>query len=211
MKKLLFTTSIFLALSNLQAEASIILLEDNFNSENGGSAESLNHTSFSNWNVTRGSVDIIGKGYNATDFFPDNGLYVDMDGTSLSAGKLESKSEFDFNTGDSITLMFDILGENPDPANTNNNIMTVSLGTLFSEDFSKNDIGTIRRRINVTSDIKTSLIFDHNGGDDVGLILDNVKLQNTSIPEPTTTLGLVVLGTLGVGSTLKRKLDNTKK
>ena len=39
-----------------------ILLTDNFDGENGG-VGSLNYNSFANWNVTGGTVDLIGNGY----------------------------------------------------------------------------------------------------------------------------------------------------
>ncbi|MEH2239216.1 hypothetical protein [Nostoc sp.] len=40
---------------------------------------------------------------------------------------------------------------------------------------------------------------------DSGLLVDNVKLEPTSVPEPTAVLGVLVFGTLGAGSVLKRK------
>ncbi|MDJ0661811.1 MAG: PEP-CTERM sorting domain-containing protein [Crocosphaera sp.] len=207
MKKLLLTTSFFLgfiSFSSLQAEASVILLQDNFDSENGGSG-ALNYNSFVNWDVTDGTVDLIGNG--SFDFFPGNGLYLDMDGTSANAGTLQSKSVFNFNTGDTITLMFDILGQNPGA--TSNNTMTVSLGSLFSETFDINNTGTITRTIDVTTDITTNLIFNHAGGDNGGLVLDNVKLENAPVPEPLTILGAGTAIAFGTG--FKRKLAKAKK
>ncbi len=207
MKKLLLTTSLFLGLisfSSLQAEASIILLQDNFDSENGGSG-ALNYNGFVNWDVTDGTVDLIGNGF--FDFFPGNGLYLDMDGSSANAGTLQSKLVFDFNTGDTITLMFDILGQNP--GFTSDNVMTVSLGSLLSETFDVSNTGTIIRTIDVTTDITTNLIFDHAGGDFGGLILDNVKLENTPVPEPLTILGAGTAVAFGAG--FKRKLAKAKK
>lgn len=38
-----------------------------------------------------------------------------------------------------------------------------------------------------------------------GLLVDKVALSTTSVPEPNSTLGVLTLGILGVGSVLKRK------
>ena len=46
----------------------------------------------------------------------------------------------------------------------------------------------------------TSLLFDHNGGDNIGLILDNISLtveSATAVPEPGT-LGLLITGLFGI-------------
>src|SRR5579862_1829881 len=59
------------------AHAQVYLLNDNFNTENGGVGQ-LNYTGFDNWNVS-GAVDLIGNGF--FDFYPGNGLYVDMNGS----------------------------------------------------------------------------------------------------------------------------------
>src|SRR5262245_55198132 len=76
---------------------STVLLEDNFDSENEATPV-LNYDLFSNWNVTRGYVDLIGSGL--YEYYPGHGLYVDLDGSfSASAGRLESKTEFTLAAG----------------------------------------------------------------------------------------------------------------
>src|SRR5229473_5571328 len=73
------------------ANAHAIVFEDNFNTE----AHGLNHTTFTNWTVTAGSVDVLGPHF--FDLFPGNGNYVDLDGTTHGgppAGQLTSKSSF---------------------------------------------------------------------------------------------------------------------
>jgi len=65
-----------------------VLYFDDFNAEHGG-AGTLNFTGFSKgWAVTKGSVDLIGNGF--YDFFPGNGLFIDLDGTTGHAGTLTS-------------------------------------------------------------------------------------------------------------------------
>ena len=72
--------------------ANITSLSDNFNTENGG-VGALNYTGFANWDVNGGgTVDLIGN--SSFDFYPGNGLYVDLDGSSSNAGVLTTKSLF---------------------------------------------------------------------------------------------------------------------
>src|ERR1700722_9142112 len=56
--------------------------------ENGGSG-ALNYTGFANYNVTQGSVDLIGNGY--FDNYPGDGLYVDLAGSTNQFGALTTK------------------------------------------------------------------------------------------------------------------------
>src|SRR5216683_2564531 len=73
------------------AHAGVILLADNFDAETHG----LNHTTFANWTVTAGSVDVLGPHF--FDLFPGHGEYVDLDGSTRNqnpAGQLSSKLDF---------------------------------------------------------------------------------------------------------------------
>jgi len=151
------------------------ILADNFNLENEGRGQ-LNYSDFANWDVTRGSVDLIGHDFH--DFFKGHGLYLDLDGTTGNAGRLESKTRFRLDSGD-YQLEFDLAGNPKSGPNT----VTVSLGNLYSEDFTleaNEEFGTIARTIRVPTTTSAKLIFDHSGGDNEGLILDNVKLTKVS-------------------------------
>jgi hypothetical protein len=173
------------------AYAVTTLLSDNFDSENGGSASPAteNYTNFSNWDITDGSVDLVGNGF--LDDVPGNGLYVDLDGGTFDAGTMESKTAFSFNPGDDVTLTFSILG-----SNGSGNQMTVSLGSLFSNTFTDVDSGI--QTINTTVGALTSatLVFDHAGGDNQGLLIDNVNLSvSAAVPfEFSPSLGLLLVG-----------------
>jgi RHS repeat-associated protein len=148
-----------------------IILTDNFDSENGGNG-AFSFNAFTKWNVTRGSVDLFGHGF--VDFLPQNGLYVDMDGTSGQAGRLESRNTFSLAPGNYL-LKFDMMGPGVGDANT----MTVSLGSSFSEVFSlpvNSPYLTVTRYITVATATNAKLVFDHAGGDFHGFVIDNIEL-----------------------------------
>lgn len=79
---------LFIASSSARAG---VLLSDNFDGENGGVAQ-LNYTGFANFTVSTGSVDLIGNGSN--DFYPGNGLYVDLAGSTNQFGALTTDLVF---------------------------------------------------------------------------------------------------------------------
>ncbi len=198
-----------LGLSISQPVAAATLLEDNFDAENSGTG-TLNYSGLANWDVTDGSVDLIGNGF--FDYLPGNGLYLDLDGTTGNAGKLESKTTYSFNPGDIVELKFNLAGSQRGDTDS----VTVSLGSLLNEVFTLNSLPTsftnITRSFTVASATNAELVFDHlSGGDNSGLLLDNVKLSvnpqtpPTSVPEPASTLGILALGVLAAGSCFNRK------
>jgi hypothetical protein len=68
----------------------------------------FNYSNFLNWNVPPGyEIDLIGNGF--FDFFPSEGLYVDMVGTPL-LGRLESKRQFVLESSGSYKLSMKIAG-----------------------------------------------------------------------------------------------------
>jgi hypothetical protein len=154
------------------AQANTILLKDTFDKENGGAGR-LNYTSLAQWKITKGSVDLIGK--RLYDFYPGHGLYLDLDGTTRQAGTLESKKEFILAAG-TYELRFD-LGNNP--GHPSPNTMEVRLGTAYKESFTRQGkvpLETVIRTFSVATPTSGSLIFEHAGGDNGGLVLDNVRL-----------------------------------
>lgn len=68
----------------------------------------LSFTNFTNWDVTDGTVDLIGLGL--YDYLPGNGLYVDMAG--ISPGTLRSKVSFNFVAGHQYRFKINVAGNN---------------------------------------------------------------------------------------------------
>lgn len=205
MKMMWIAPALALVIGAGVANADTILLQDDFNTENGGSG-ALNYTGFANFSSTgSGYVDLIGTGY--YDLYPGNGLYVDMDGTS-GPGQLTSNSSFSLLPGFQYKLQFDLGGSQRGDTNTVN----VSLGSAFSEGFTLNSgdpLTTYTRTFSVASPTSASLVFDEPGSaDNYGLILDNVLLSQgevSSVPEPGTWAMLAGLGLSGAGFLRRRR------
>ncbi len=173
---------------------------DNFNSENGGVAE-LNYNSFANWTVanattTGGTVDLIGNG--SFDFYPGNGLYVDLDGSGNGVpGLLTTKQTFAAGT---YELSFDLAGS----ARGVDSHVDVNFGP-FSETFflPSSQEYTLFTEF-VTLNAPAQLSFQNEEPGNVGAILDNVSVIS-AVPEPRS-LVLACLGALGVaGCAWRRK------
>ncbi len=149
-----------------------VLFYDNFDQENNGVGQP-NYFGFTQWNVVGGSVDLIGNGF--FDLYPGNGLYVDLDGSTGNAGRMETKTEFTL-TPATYVLEFQLGGSQRGDTNT----VEVSLGSVYSESFtlpSATPLTTYTRSIPVASTTSARIVFDHAGGDNVGLILAEVRLS----------------------------------
>ncbi len=180
----------------LYFEPNQILVEDDFDNENNGTWK-FNYNNFKYWEVTDGSVDLIGNGF--YDYIPGNGLYVDLDGTTNNAARFESKTSFQLLPGEYL-LEFDLAGSQRGDTNT----MTVSLSDVYLETFTRvsNDpLETVTRQITVTSNSNGKLVFDHLGGNSRGLLLDNVQLTKID--------GYSFQNPEGDFSTLVKNPDNT--
>jgi hypothetical protein len=145
-----------------------------------------------NWTVSDGAVDVIGTGF--FDLRPPRTTYLDLDGTMSDAGKITTNMIFA--PGDYV-LSFDLSGNArgfPDDS------VTVSLGS-YSETFtlpSSALFSTYVRNVSVLA--PSQLMFDHAGGDNVGILLDNVAVHeaNAAVPEPSALLYGLALAPIGL-------------
>jgi hypothetical protein len=180
-----------LGLAPLAGHATV-LFSDNFDAENGG-VGALNYNALSNWIVSDGTVDLIGNGF--FDFYPGNGLFIDLDGSTGDAGTMTTGTTFSLLPG-TYRLSF-LLGNNGNGPNS----FDVSVGSVFTESFSKTgtDLETVVRVFNVGSATSGQIVFAHLGGDNYGAVLDDVKFEALRVvPEPSTyAISLLGLGLAG--------------
>jgi PEP-CTERM motif len=193
----MFRTALFavaMAAVATSAQATVIF-SDNFNSE----TQALNYTGFANWTVTAGSVDLIGTGF--YDFYPGNGNYVDLDGTTPGqnpAGQITTDDSFGAGT---YTLSFDLGGSTRGDTNT----VEVALGN-FVKDITLASSAPLALYSYTFTTTGGHLSFTNLGlSDNFGLILDNVTL---SVPEPAT-LGLFGMGLLAMAMMRRRPKRKT--
>lgn len=176
--------------------SAIPIFSDNFNSENGG-VGILNYTGFTNWDVTGGgTVDLIGNGF--FDFYPGHGLYVDLDGSTGNAGTLSLKSSVGPFTAGNYVLTFLLGGSTRGDTNT---VDVVVGGASQSFTLASGDpLASRTIPFNLAASGPLNLTFHNLGGDNVGLILDNVSID--AVPEPAT---LVLLGSGLTALALRRR------
>lgn len=186
-----------------QASAGIIFFDD-FEQEHLG----LNYDGFRNWTVRNGSVDVIGSagGAQSFDFLAGQGrgLYVDMDGTTRDAGRLVSRRAFEFLPGHRYTLSFDLAGSQRQ-GHGQYDRLRVTVGDIASETFRLpwfQEMQTYATTFSVQAPTSARLAFGGLGRDNVGLLLDNVRLFAAPLPGAAWLLGLGMAGLLG----LRRRL-----
>lgn len=155
---------------------------DNFDAENGG-VEQLNYTGFAQWTVTTGTVDLIGNG-GTWDLQPGHGLYVDMDGSTGLAGTMVSTS-LALIGGQDYLLSFALAG-NQRSSTSETVTASVELG-LVSQSYSlgrDDPFQTFTLAFSPTSSGSYDLKFSATGGDNEGMLLDEVRV--TSVPLPSS-------------------------
>lgn len=182
---------------SISASADVIF-EDNFDSEAAPGASILDYNSFGQWTVTDGTVDLISSGGFGISCAGGSGKCVDLDGSTGNAGVLTS-SLLNLTAGN-YALSFDISGNQ---RNGSSDSLLVTLSGFVNEVFelAGGDPWTsITRYFTLDSANSAAIAFSLSGGDNVGIILDNVVLQSlerVEVPEPSSFM-LLMLGLLGL-------------
>ena len=175
----------------LTSAANAAVFSDNFNSY----AYQLNWTPPTNWSVPSGSVDLIGQTITTTnfDFYPGNGGYVDLDGSTGVPGSLQTLMSFAAGT---YTLSFDLGGNARGDVDKTT---TITLGD-FSKTITLGSSSALQLYSYTFTTTGGMLDFADlaGGNDNIGNILDNVTVMTSAVPEPSTW-GMMILGFFGVG------------
>ncbi|HEX8393384.1 MAG TPA: hypothetical protein VF665_13655 [Longimicrobium sp.] len=153
-----------------------VLLEENFDGEGDGVYQ-LNYTRFRQWRVTRGSVDLVGTPPFDDFLATEQGLYVDLDGTTEAAGTLESRESFELAPGRYELRI--LMAGCPRPQQPSNTVI-VSLGNVFQETITLPSYAPLqpyRRQITVRRATRGPLRFEHLGGDNYGIFVDDIQLR----------------------------------
>ena len=207
---LVFLTTLGLLLVTAGSSSADVLFADYFDSEPGG----LNYDSFLNWDVVDGTVDSIGDPF-GFDWWPNGGMYVDMDGSSdpATAGTIVTKQAITLAPG-SYVLCFDLAGNYWMPDEQDTIIAAVteaefqtaeSTPVIAGDEFAlPYDQGWTEFELFFDIDTETDvyIVFSGTGDDTRGMLLDNVDLS--TVPAP----GAVLLGGIGaacVGSLRRRR------
>lgn len=180
----------------IPASATVLFFDD-FQSDTPG----LNKPVLNNWTVIP-TIDLIADP-NGYGIVGKSGLsgeqYVDLDGSTANAGGLESIATFDLTLGQEYRLSFWASGNQR--TNTSDTV-DFGVGATFTDSLTlqSNDPWTLYS-FDFVGDGSTGakIFFDHYGGDNVGILLDDVKLE--AVPEPAT---LAILG-LGAAAVARRK------
>lgn len=173
------------------------VFSDNFNSY----SPSLNWVPPANWAVTSGSVDLIGAN-SGFEFFPGNGGYVDLDGSTGAPGTLQTVSSF---VAGNYTLTFDLGGN---ARNDGSKTTVISLGSFTTSiTLASADPYQLFTLNFLTNGGQLSFADLAGGNDNIGNILDNVSLS-PAVPEPSTW-AMMILGFFSVGFVAYRKKSDT--
>jgi hypothetical protein len=167
-KKVLMIGVLFSSLAVSTASQAAVIFQDNFNAGSG----SLSYSSFANWTITNGTVDLIGNGF--FDFYPGNGLYVDLDGSTSQAGTMSTNLNFAAGT---YNISFDLGGSQRGDTNS----VDVSMGS-WSTSLVRNSGDPLAPVSFTFSTTGGSLVFHNHGGDNIGAILDNVTVSAVPVP-----------------------------
>lgn len=181
------------------------LFEDNFDT-NGGTV--LNWDGGDNWSVQNGTVDLVASGDYGIDCLGGAGHCVDLDGSSNNAGEILSVNLGPLDAGDykfSYWLSGNQRNAQMDIAVAlsfgDGEVFSMEVHSLFGTDGW--DRYTQKFTLNQVTD-PVYLNFSNLLGDNIGIVLDDVKLAHAVVAEPAT-LGLLGIGFLAAAGMRRRK------
>ena len=200
MKRQIGIAAIVIAAMVLPAAAATIFSE-NFNGATVG-VKNVGAISGTQFSVASGSVDVLGTGFGAfLCVGSSSGNCVDLNGDA--AGRLSTTSPIVLAAG-SYVLTFTLNGSQRGVATST----TVSLGSLFTQTFPENsgDLNVFAINFSVASSTSATLTFTSNTSGATGALLDNISLDTSTVPEPTTFI-LIGGGLLPIALLARKRIS----
>jgi hypothetical protein len=201
-KTFLRATAVFIPAFALIVPASraVVVFSDTFEAYTAA----LNQTNFgSNWTVSGGSVDVV------NNFAGIPTKTVDLDGSSSNAGILTS-ALLSLTAGD-YALTYWLAGSQRGDSNTVDVFMSGIAGATQSHTLpSVQGLTLFTLNFTLAGPTNSSIVFDHAGGDNLGLLLDNVVLERrdvAGVPDHGATLALIGTAFALLGF-LRRRLND---
>ena len=188
-----------IVLAALMAAAGAAQAAPVFSDDFNANATALNAVP-AGWTVSGGgTVVIVGNGFH--DFIPGSGAFIDLDGSTSNAGLL-SRS-FALLGGTGYVASFQLAGNHRNTAAESVRVAFGSVSASYS--LSQNDGWTgFSLFFTPSSSGIFSIDFQNAGGDNVGMLLDNVSVA--AVPEPGSWALLAAgLGLMGLAS--RRRLS----
>lgn len=203
-------------------------LFENFNAETPqppGSTSELNYNHFANFFVSDGTVDLVSAGEYGID--TGYGYFVDLDGSTLNGGTIETIAQYNFAAGDRLRLSFLVSGNQRDTGGADDNLFA---GFRFFTPVSYSNVqltgfDSFQTPLTILEGVKTlvptnmpwtyysisftaqtpgtfSALIGTGSADNIGPLIDNVRIS-TFVPEPSSWM-LMILGTGAAGAVLRR-------
>jgi hypothetical protein len=185
------TLTLFILFAVLSFGAPIFT--DNFDSSLPGS---ILNAAVPGWNTTNGAVDYIKSGGYGITCRGGIGGCIDLDGSIGNAGDFESAATLNLLAGNVYTLTYYFSGNQRSGSADS---MTVTFGgssNTHTNIASNAPFAGFTIVVAPAANTTSKILFSHAGGDNIGLILDDVTVDVRSVggavPEPTS---LLLLGT----------------
>lgn len=180
------------------AKAAPVFFDDFEGVTSGGTI--LNWDGGVNWDVLSGTVDLVKSG----DAFGitcagGTGYCVDMDGSTRSAGDIVSINVGPLAAG-TYEFSYSLSGNQRQLGFADSVVAYIEFGVMSWAHTLPYNAGwqTFTQEFTLTSVTDPVYIrFGATGGDNIGMLLDNVQLSAVSVPEPAS-LGLMLIGFAGV-------------